>query len=132
MKLLHQNKFVKILYFPEIEQIEHHWSSKSYEMSEEDFKKEQLIYLEFAQHFKPKRGLVNSRDFKFTIDPQLQDWMNEHLHPYYEELGLIKAAFLMPEDFFAQFSIEQIFEDYRPFQVMYFDKEESARNWLLN
>lgn len=132
MKTLHQDRFVKIIYAPEIAQIEHHWSAESYEMSEEDFKKEQLLYLEFAKRLKPKRGLVNSKNFRFTIDPQLQDWMNETLHPHYQELGLKKAAFLVPEDFFAQFSIEQIFDDYQPFQVMYFDKEENAREWLLN
>ena len=132
MQTLYQDKFVKILYAPDLEQTEHHWSKESYEMSEEEFKNFQLKNLEIAKQTFPKRLLVNTVDFKFTVTPEIQDWINQDLHPQFERMGMKKIAFLMSTDFYAHFSIEQIFDDCRFFQVEYFDQEENARLWLLN
>lgn len=130
MELLFQNKYVKVLFSKEKSQIEHHWTSESYSMGEEQFKEEQLRYLDFAKKLKPEKGFVNSVDFLFTIAPHLQDWLNQELHPIYEQMKFKKAAFLVSKDFFTRFSIEQIFDDYQPFEVRYFDQEEEARKWL--
>lgn len=132
MQLIYQSQYAKIFYSSEKSQIEHHWTALSYEMTEEEFKEEQLRYLDFSTSLKPQKGLVNSVSFLFTIAPHIQDWMNRELHPKYEEINFKKAAFLVSADLFTRFSIEQIFDDYQPFEVRYFDREDEARKWLDN
>jgi hypothetical protein len=132
MQILHQDRYAKILYAPEIDQIEHHWSEESYEMTEEEFKDFQLKNLEIAREVTPKRLFVDSIHFKFTVVPEIQDWINQDLHPKFEKMGMKKIAFLMSKDFFAHFSIQQIFEECQYFQVGYFEKEEKAKDWLLH
>ncbi|MCU0393871.1 MAG: hypothetical protein MUE81_22400 [Thermoflexibacter sp.] len=129
-QLLYRDRYVSIFYTSVYSMMEHHWTIDSYEMTEDEFKKEQLIYLDFAEKLKPKVGFVNSRELLFTITPSIQNWMNETLHPRYVDIGLKKAAFLMSSDFFSEISIRQIFEDYLPFQVGYFDDEKEAKSWL--
>ncbi len=131
-QLLHQDKYVKIFYSPEHSLIEHHWTSESYAMTEDEFKDEQFIYLKFAKKLQPKRGFINSKNFMFTITPEMQNWLNLVINPIYENMGFKKAAFLIGDDFFAHISIRQVFEDYHPFDVQYFDREDSARQWLAD
>jgi hypothetical protein len=131
-QLLHQDKYVKIFYSSDQSLIEHHWTPASYEMTEEEFKKEQLIYLKFVKKLTPLKGFINSKDFMFTITPSTQDWLNSIIHPIYENMGFQKAAFLISNDFFAYVSIRQVFEEFRPFEIQYFEKEDAARQWLAN
>lgn len=130
MKLIYQTNYVTTFYSEEKSQIEHRWVAQSYEMTEEEFKEEQLRYLDLIKTLKPQKGLVNSVDFLFTIAPLVQDWMNQELHTQYTKMVFKKAAFVVSSDIFARISIEQIFDDYQPFEVCYFEQEEEAQRWL--
>jgi hypothetical protein len=108
------------------------WLPQSESMSEEEYKKEQLLMLEQIQKYLPQRMLINLTSFTFLIDPQLQAWNAAHIIPYIRAQGLKKAAFVMSSDFIAQLSVEQANEEGATQSniTQYFDSETTALEWL--
>ena len=101
-------------------------------MKTEDFKKEMHLFAELCEKHKPKRELVHLFDMKYTISPEVQEWMNNEIFPKYENI-IKRMAFLLPTEFITQIAVEQTMEEEvgLKFIQKYFDNEEDARKWLM-
>ena len=79
--------------------------------------------------------MFHSKNFEFTISPEIQKWIDEKIFPRYIKAGVKKFAYIMSSDMVAQLSIEQTMEEQQAsqgFQTNYFDNEADARKWLLD
>ena len=83
--------------------------------------------------YHPKRMLVNSSDFMFTIDPELQQWTDTTIFTRYIQAGVKKIGFVVSKDLFASVSVEQTMDEIeaQAFQTAYFDNETEAKEWLI-
>ncbi len=108
------------------------WTSKTADMSEEAFKEQQLAQAEATKKHQLKGFFIDGRSQQFVITPVLQEWIVENAIKPSVASGLQKTAILLPEEIFAQVSIEQTMTEGsdRSFKVQYFDKEKDARAWL--
>ncbi|WP_291726577.1 STAS/SEC14 domain-containing protein [Bernardetia sp.] len=130
---MYKSKFIEVTLHPENSMLEATWFPTSEEMTEEEFKDEMLGFRELFLQHKPKKELVNTKDFLFTIHPEIQKWTDENIHKLQNEQGCLKkVAFIVSEDVIAALSVEQIFdeENSAAFNVRYFSERQEAEEWL--
>ena len=86
------------------------------------------------EKYKPLKQLIDSSEYNFTITPDLQQYINDHLLKPAYEAGLRKVAFLLSHDLYAQMTIEKTMqkETGKMFAIKYFDNFINAKDWLLN
>lgn len=109
-------------------------SWKGVEMEDEDFKRVMAKVAGLALEYKPKGILVDTRQFAFTISPELQEWYNENIVPQHLQAGVASMAFVMSKEIIAQMSIEQTMEEdsAQSQQTNFFDDLDEAKTWLSN
>jgi len=134
--MLHKSKYQEIKFDDKLQAISNYWTTESEEMSNEDFMQESLKWLECYQIHKPKNILADTRYYKFTITPEVQEWHAENIFKKLMSFGPKKMAMLVSSDIFAQVSIEQTIEEgdartSSDFQTKYFETKEEAQNWLV-
>ena len=109
------------------------WFKATKDMTEEEYKKASVSVPQLAGEYGAKKILINAIDSLFPVSPKLQDWVNENTIPQYLRVGIEKVAILLPKEFFAQVSVEQIVDDsitVAQKKIQYFKNESQARKWL--
>ena len=109
------------------------WLSNSKNMKEDDFRRELTNYKALVLKLQAEKVIVDSSDLHFVIPPHLQTWMAKEIFTAYPLVGMKKKAFLMPQDFFTQISMEQHLEEDKTyfFQSAFFDDFEKAYRWVM-
>ncbi|WP_448520543.1 hypothetical protein [Rhodoflexus sp.] len=101
-------------------------------MTADDFKANMSAYGGFCEQYQPERLLIDIRNLRFTITPDLQEWTAKEIAP--RTTSLKRMAILVSSDIFAQISLEQLMEEEgiadRYSAPRYFESEEEAKNWL--
>ena len=130
--LLHQSKFVEIIYEKENSLIIDKFLSSTEDMKTSEFKEEMQIFVKKCEEHKPQRELVHLLDMKYAIVPEVQEWMNEEVFPKYKNI-IKRMAFLMPTAVISHVAVEQTMEEEagQGFVQKYFDNEKNAREWLM-
>lgn len=129
---LYQSKYQQI-FFEKEESIMHNlWLSDSFNMSPKSYKDELLKLVQLIENKQVTKQLINTLDFQFTIDIELQDWTDQVITKRTKEAGVQKAAFIIAEEIFSQMSIEQTMDgdEGKIMDVRYFTSEQEAREWL--
>lgn len=108
------------------------WKPTSATMSDADFKEQQTKQSDCIVENKASKLLINGLNFGYTITPDLQEWTIKTHIPKAIENGLQKTATIVPDELFAQVSVEQTMDEAKdmPMQSKYFKDEKSALKWL--
>jgi len=116
------------------------YTEKTDDMTEEDLKKNAIAYrnklIELENLGKIKENnlsfLVDLRQMKFSIAPNLQTWLDDNISSKISHLHY-KTALLLPKDIFANAGIEQYYEENsnKILDTRSFDDRQEALNWLL-
>lgn len=135
METIRDNTYSKIEYDKENALLLHTWLSTSENMTADNFIEEVFFWRDFVVNNNIKYHILDTRYFKFTVTPDIQDKMaNEAVKPAVES-GLKKMATILPEDdLFALVSVEQSItenEEQGGLPSQYFSNVEDARAWLL-
>lgn len=132
MKQLHQSEFSSVNFDEENQCIEQLWANV--ETQEEDYRQEQLAFFEGVKAHHPTKAFIDTSVFSMIVSPELQVWAGENILRPSVGLGLQKAAFVLPDDLFAEVSIQQALEENedQAFRVMYFKDKDEAKKWLYN
>lgn len=127
MEVLHENTFVRFELYPEAKRLEIHWK-QSKSLTEEDLKDIMRHQVAFVEEHKLKGLLVDTRNFKFTIAPALQGWVQQEV---LSKMPTVKRhSFIVTDDFFAQVSVEQTMEqEEAQMKTRYFSSLAEARAW---
>lgn len=98
------------------------------------YKQAMLEYLELAIKYKPQRLILDSRQSKYAVVPELQEWTAKHISSYTQKF-IKKIAIIHAADIFAQVSTEQLMTEkgiVEHYETNYFEDMESARKWILS
>lgn len=109
------------------------WTEKTKIANMEMMKELNLLILEKIKEYKPKRLLIDARDFMFPIVPKLQEWYNKNIPYQYLESGMNSLAMIMSNDFISELSLEQLLEEEAVSTMLkpkYFTTEIEAIKWL--
>lgn len=133
MKELDKNRFYQLTYNASEELMCYTYLEDSEEMTDEDFQQNMSYYAEMAQKYQPKKLLVDNKLLKFTVSPELQEWVVQEIAP--KTASLEKMAFVLADDLFAQVSMQQMMDEEDITQQYdepkYFDNTDEALAWLL-
>lgn len=109
------------------------WFESTRNMRDKDYKDTMRLYLEkynenVPDSLKGLPALIDFRKFFFGIHPELQEWTNKKIFPYFKGDQInAKIAILASEGFIAQLSIEQLTENVN---FQHFSLEEKAKIWV--
>lgn len=108
------------------------WKPNSIELNESTFKEQIKIWLNEVISLKPTKLLIDSIDFQFILEPDVQDWFDKEVFSAYPKAGVKKKAFLHSKDYVAQVSLEQHTNGIQnsTFEVAFFATKEEALEWL--
>lgn len=132
--VLKDNKFRCIQQFEEQKILKLIWKDTSDQLNHQITAYKDLI-LEWAtivQEKKPCALLVDTKEHRVIIEPNLQQWFVNEIFPKYIQSGIKKLAFLASQDFISQLSIVQTMneEDQLTFQTEYFVCEKEGFDWV--
>jgi len=133
MKQILKSKYFSVLHDSEKEMFYYVFNEKTYNMTDEEYKKEILDFADLVKKHKPLRVLGNMVDFGFSITSEIQEWVSDTLFSIYEEIGFQKIAILLSKEYVESLSIQQTMDEANApsFQTAYFDNEDEANDWLL-
>ncbi|EAY30432.1 hypothetical protein [Microscilla marina] len=110
------------------------WQEGSQGMNPENFKTTLTQWKQLVIENAVTAALIDARQMKFMIDPDLQEWSGVHVAAPAAEAGLRKMATLLPTSIFEKVSVQQTINEH-PDRVQlkrqYFDSENEAKQWLL-
>jgi valyl-tRNA synthetase len=134
LMIIYESLYQQISYLPEEKIILQHWFESSQEMTDEIYRIEMTSLIDTVNQTKPLRALVQAQKFLFVISPNLQEWTNVHVNIPIISSNLEKSAFVMPSEFIAHLSVEQVFDDIEPSvrNIRYFSDQEEAMQWILS
>lgn len=97
------------------------------------FQKAVKTFGDIIEENKPSGITADTREFLFTMTPDIQKWTAETFFPRVMNAGCKKYALQVSADVFTQVSVEQTIEEdhQQSFITKYFEDPEKARDWLL-
>lgn len=127
----HDGKYIHIE-IPEAGFAKYTWQTATEDMTEEEYHEQNDIILETVNEHNIRKHLLDTRKFNFAITPEIQEVVVQRFFAPLTLLGDQKAAFLVPEDIFAQVSLEQVMEEEASgtLKTRYFEDEDAAKTWL--
>jgi len=134
MEKVLETTFVDVFFSLESSQMDNRWKSETDIMEAEDFKEVVLKMTNKVVTYAPKYILADTRNYRFTLTPDLQIWSGDNYFEPALKAGLKKLAFIVSPSIFAQVSIEQMMEEEKALGVptKYFETEEDAVAWFNN
>lgn len=134
MKEVYSSKYFTIWYDSNSNMVSYLFNEKTADMSKVEYIDELKEFIEIVKKYQVKRVFGEMVDFKFTITPDVQEWIDQNLFSVYQEVNFEKIAILLSKDFFSQLSIQQTMEDSTKvgFQTKYYDNKAEAMAWLNN
>ncbi|HAS42311.1 MAG TPA: hypothetical protein DCS93_17670 [Microscillaceae bacterium] len=133
MKLVYKSNYQEIYYLKKDAELYFQWTPLTLQMEDKDYQQEVLQSLKYLKRYKPQKTLINLKQFAYTIDPDMQTWVKKHFLDMMVQQNLTNvSALVVSDDFFAQKSIEQSYEDtVQENYSRYFDSEAEAKDWLV-
>ncbi len=130
---LHNTEYFVVNFDDKNELFHYVFHNTTEEMTAEEYIAELQVFIDLVKEHKPKRVLGNMLDFGFSIDPDIQEWVNHNLFEVYRQINFKKIAIILSKGIFEQVSIEQTMEEDKSqsFETSYFEDEETALHWLL-
>ncbi len=135
METVYKDRFVEFFYEAQHTLFFDKWTVETEQMTEEKFKELILLRLHFIQEKYIKLALTDTKEFAYPIHPDLQDWIVENSSKVEKTYGLQKHAFIMPEDFITNLSVEQFIDEAQEKEMTpsaYFSEAAAARSWLIS
>lgn len=134
MKLVYYSKYQEIIFYPKTSELHFMWRPDTLQMDDQDYQKELLQALKYLRRFKPPKTLINLKQFAYTIDPDMQEWVKKNFLDRMVSQNLINvSALVISNDFFAQKSVEQSLENtIQENYSRYFASEDEAIDWLVD
>ena len=126
-----ENKYIQFVFDEEKQLMKFIWGD-TLGLFDAEFKEVMKTQTDYILRYKPQLLLIDNAGFSFPIDPELQEWVNEHCLTKWQSIGLQKIALTSTKEIIAQLSLEQIWEEPvgQQFNVKFFDDIKEVKWWL--
>ena len=105
------------------------WSDQTEHMTIEDYQEALHNYAGFGAEYRVSAMLVDVRNFKYRMTPQLGIWRDEAISPRYTKFGLKKFGYIVPLGVVAKMK-DTMTKVVRTFEEEYFESEAEVIAWL--
>ncbi len=129
MELLYEDRFLHIQWDENARIIRLDWQEATSAMNDDDFKNALALFAGHVEEKKARGILVDVRDFRHKMGPDVHPWRLANISPRYNAAGVQRFAFLVPEGVQAPPAMNQSGEGER-FITRAFSGKEHAFAWL--
>lgn len=129
---IYQNDYLRFYYDHHLNSVVLEYGSESEFLTDEAFKEAMQAYATWVEAHRPTRLLLDNRQMKYIISPEMQAWVVENISPRTQSIARI--AVVVSPDLFAEISTEQGLDDIqkaRSLQTRSFQTIEAAIRWLV-
>ena len=127
-ELLHEDKYLQILWDPETRIIGIDWKDATSGMTDEDFKAELTLFAKRVEEKKAPRVLIDVRRFQHSPSEEVGEWRSRNISKRYNSAGVKRFAFIFPKDAPVQSMARQSEGEW--FVTQSFNDQEQATAWL--
>lgn len=129
MEHLFKEKYLEANYYPEKQFVEFIWLPATADMDDEEYKEYVRKQLKAIQDNKSTAIVVDGRNFAYTIDPDMQEWVDNEISPKYIEAGIESMNVVLPSEVFSSAAIEQLLEEAKTSKIetKYYDSLDEAK-----
>ncbi|GAB4398659.1 MAG: hypothetical protein OHK0053_17720 [Microscillaceae bacterium] len=133
--LIYENRFIQAFHHSSHQFLDTIWFTTS-QMLDKEYQALLLTYLHCVEKCCPRYVIIDSQAARYSIAPDMQDWINGNVYPRAVAYGVRRLAFVVSQEFYTQMSLEQVVEDSQ--QVIpnleqgFFNQREEAQKWLFN
>lgn len=130
--LVYRSPIWAIYWHPQARCLQFVFTEQTRFMGNDEYIRELITYIDLVKKYEPQSIYADTREFYFTIVPEVQKFTNNNILSLYEKVGLRKHAVLVSKDIFTAVSVEMTMEE-RPdaaYQNRYFDNPEELEKWL--
>jgi hypothetical protein len=129
MDLLHENRFLRILWDEKARIIRLDWQEATSAMSDDDFKNALALFAGHVEEKKARGILVDVRYFHHKMSAEVQQWRLANISTRYNAAGVQRFAFLFPQGVQIPPMMNQS-GDCERFITRAFGSQEQAFRWL--
>ncbi len=131
---IHRSNLQVIHYQAEISLMRIIVSPNTEYIGDESFQEAQRKILSLSRRYLPTRMLINLQDLLYTIPPEMQEWTAKEIVPMLIKLCVRRLAYIIPNEFYAQLSVEQLVSEIQDlnFATAFFIEEKVAIEWLCD
>ena len=130
---LFKGRYVTFYYNHQQKMITDSWACDSKVLSPRGFQEYLIQWKELALQHQIKKALVDARNMRVVLYPEMQTWIAEKIiHPVVDA-GLEKMAVVLPSALFEKVILKQVmdeFSDLRTLKKQVFDDITIAQAWL--
>lgn len=133
MKTVYEDSFFIIKFDEELKLIYTAWTEKATHLEGEEIKRLVTLFVTFLDDYKPDFSLADDSKRSSVYPTEIQEWVGNTIAMAAVRANLLKYAIILPQDLVSSMSTEQTVEEIinLPFQLQYFEDEESAKKWFL-
>jgi hypothetical protein len=101
-------------------------------IGDENYQEAQWKEVAMIRKYRPSKMIINVQDLRYTLPPEMQEWTAQNIAIPMIQLCVKRAAYIIPVDFYAQLSIEQLVTELPEMNyiTMFFQDERTAMEWL--
>lgn len=133
---IYTSKYVERFFDEENQMITSTWLTTTEHMNAEEFKEEMQQLATLIKEKEVRFILSITKDLRFPIVPELQQWVSEVIVPQFIEAKIEKQAIIIPEELIAQLSLEQTVDDVELTEHIheskFFSGIAEAKAWFFN
>lgn len=112
MKPIFETQYVKAFWLADLNTVVYRWLPANEAMTSEDYQNEMLNILDKAMKvYQPANVVVNARESRFIVLPELQKWVAASIIKPAITFGLKRGFFVTNEDLIMQLVYEQVAEE---------------------
>lgn len=107
------------------------WTEATEDMSVEDYEEALHNYAGFGLEHRVPAMLVDVRNFRYKMTPQVGIWRDKEISPRYQKFGLKKFGYIVPGGVVEKMK-DNMKKVERSFEEQYFESDVDAIHWLTD
>lgn len=133
MTVIFENEYMRLNSYEDFNTLEQEFLPASEELFDKFYIEQMIIFLDAVKRLKPAQLMINVLNGGPTMNPEVQNWMQNTLYKELILCGVKRKAYLLGEELVARLSIKQTAEEdpNQDFDYAYFSDRNKAIDWLL-
>lgn len=127
--IVYEDRWGDVIDRPDVDLIEIRWHNTTRELDKQSFEDWLTVFAGHVEATARSNILTDATAFGMPVEYMDGDWRDEHIIPRYNESGVRKFAFLMPDGMPA-IGAEPSLEGPAEYPTAYFGRREEALAWL--
>ncbi len=128
------NELCSISYDADRKYLFHTWNQATKDAEWEEIKAAFIKYVEYIEHFRPEKILVDEADMQHIFVPEEQEWIDNNMMPRVVANETEKTAIVQSQDVFVEMATDMMMKKDSAVKIKsrFFGSKKDAKDWLFS